>query len=140
MECVRCHVSMQHPDESAEFVTLVDYLAGRLSGVYMARELSMRAPPPNLGQVKPGTNIFDFLQHVSPSHAAQSTKQPVQQFKRGNVRHIYRTFFIFLNPMKDTNKVKADTEHDKGIWFRTCSTVSTKCYKPTDTTTSICDA
>ncbi|MFZ0897267.1 MAG: hypothetical protein WAZ77_22415 [Candidatus Nitrosopolaris sp.] len=89
------HVSMQHPDESAEFVTLVDYLAGRLSGVYMASS-RMRAPPPNLGQVRPGTNIFDFLQHVSPSHAAQYTKQPVAAVQaRKRATHLQDILHIF---------------------------------------------
>ena len=46
----------------------------------------------------------------------------------------------FWTPWKIQTRWKLDTEHDKGIWFRTCSTVSTKCYKPADTTTSICDA
>ena len=86
---------MQHPDESAEFVTLVDYLAGRLSGVYMASS-RMRAPPPNLGQVKPGTNMFDFMQHVSPSHAAQYTKQPVAAVQaRKRATHLQDILHIF---------------------------------------------
>jgi hypothetical protein len=37
----------------------------------------IRAPPPNLVQVKPSTNIFDFLLHVSASHAAEYSKRPV---------------------------------------------------------------
>lgn len=86
---------MQHPDESAEFVTLVDYLAGRLSGVYMASS-QMRAPPPNLGQVKPGTSMFDFMQHVSPSHAAQYTKQPVAAVQaRKRATHLQDILHIF---------------------------------------------
>jgi hypothetical protein len=66
----------------------------------------MRAPPPNLGQVKPGTNIFDFLQHVSPSHAAQSTKQPVTAVQaRKRATHLRDILHIFEPPEK--YKVKA---------------------------------
>ena len=89
------HVYTQHPDESAQIVSLVDYLVGRLSGVYMASS-RMRAPPPNLGQVEPSTNIFDFLQHVSPLHAAEYTKRPVAAVQtRKSATHLQEILHIF---------------------------------------------
>ena len=89
------HVYTQHPDESAQIVSLVDYLVGRLSGVYMASS-RMRAPPPNLGQVEPSTNIFDFLHHVSPSHAAEYTKRPVAAVQtRKSATHLQEILHIF---------------------------------------------
>jgi hypothetical protein len=89
------HVYTQHPDESAQIVSLVDYLVGRLSGVYMTNS-RMRAPPPNLGQVQPSTNVFDFLQHVSPSHAAEYTKRPVAAVQtRKSATHLQDILHIF---------------------------------------------
>ena len=89
------HVYTQHPDESAQIVNLVDYLVGRLSGVYMASS-QPQAPPPNLGQVKPSSNIFDFLQHANPSHAAVSTKRPVAAVQtRKSATHLLDILHMF---------------------------------------------
>ena len=89
------HVYTQHPDESAQIASWVDYLVGRLSGVYIASSRK-RAPPPNLGQVKPSTNVFDFLQHVRPSHAAEYTKRPVGAVQtRKSATHLQDILHIF---------------------------------------------
>ncbi|MDQ6667711.1 MAG: hypothetical protein M3Y53_05725 [Thermoproteota archaeon] len=105
--CVKCvkpvprkwnaerHVYTQHPDESAQIVSMVDYLVGRLSGAYMASS-RMRAPPPNRGQVEPSTNNFDFLQHVTPSHAAEYIKRPVAAVQtRKSATHLQDILHIF---------------------------------------------
>jgi hypothetical protein len=89
------HVCTQYPDESAQIARLVDYLVGRLSGVYMASPRK-RAPPPNLGQVKTSTNVFDFLQHVRPSHAAEYTKRQVAAVQtRKSATHLQDILHIF---------------------------------------------
>jgi hypothetical protein len=89
------HVYTQHPDESAQIVSSVEYLVGRHSGVYMASS-RLRAPASNLGQFKPSTNIFDFLQNVSPSHAAEYTKRPVAAVQtRKSATHLQDILHIF---------------------------------------------
>jgi hypothetical protein len=55
-----------------------------------------RAPPPNLGQVKPSTNVFDFLQHARTSHAAEYTKRPVAAVQtRKSSTHLQEILHIF---------------------------------------------
>jgi len=87
-------VYTQHPDESAQIVNLVDYLVGRLSGGSVAS--SQPRAPPDLGQVKPGTNIFDFLQHANSSHAAESSKGHVAAVQtRKSVTHLLDILHMF---------------------------------------------
>jgi hypothetical protein len=66
---------------------MVDYLACRLSGVYIAGSRK-GTPPPDLAQFKPRTNNFEFLQDVAPN-AAEYTKRhpvaPVQKRKRATL-------------------------------------------------------
>ncbi len=59
---------MQHREGPAEFVTLIDYLAGKQSGIYR-KNSPMQSPPPT-------TNILDLLQTVTPSFASAYTKLP----------------------------------------------------------------
>ena len=71
---------------------MVDYLVGRLSGVYMASS-RLGAPRPDLAQFKPSTNNLEFLQEVTP-YPAEYTKRRIVQTRKG-VTHLQDVLRIF---------------------------------------------
>jgi hypothetical protein len=71
---------------------MVDYLVGRLSGVYMASS-RLGAPRPDLAQFKPSTNNFEFLQEETPYPAEYTKQRPVQTTK--GVTHLQDVLRIF---------------------------------------------
>jgi len=71
---------------------MVDYLVGRLSGVYMASS-RLGAPPTDLAEFKPSTDNFEFLQEVTPYPAEYTKRRPVQT--RKGMTHLQDVLRIF---------------------------------------------